>query len=317
MPQEFRNDAEKSYFLENELESIKEKLYADYPEAGYASIVPVDSSDDEGAEEVGYTMYDRVGISQIISAGDADSPAVDAFGQKYKKPVHDLGNQLKYTNKEVKNAKFANAPLESDKVEASALAVEQQHDDIAMLADGTKNLRYGGMYGIVFNPNVTKMVGINLMLATSAEVIAEFAKMKKQIIKDTKQIHKPDTWAISLELEARFEGMVIAGTAKSLLSHLKETYRDMAWETHYRLADVMKNPTTLVEDAVDETTNVVMCYKKKPKVLQYKMPCPWKTLPAVFTGRGSKTETESSSAGVIVKQPLAVVIYHFDSEDES
>ena len=304
----FRNDAEASYFLDNQLESItKEKLYVEYPEGRYASIVPVDSSDDEGAEEVGYTMYDRVGMSQIISAGDADSPAVDAFGQKFKKPVFELGNHFKFTNKEVRNAKFAGQPLEADKVFASASSVEQHHDDIAIMGDGSKGLRFGGMYGIVFNPNVTKMVAPKKFVnSTSDEILAEFANIYKRMIKDTKQIHRPDTWAISQDLIAFLQGKMVVGTSVSVWERLKATYADMSFETHYRLLDVEKNPTTLAV----EPTEVLICYKKNPRVLVYKMPMPWKTLPSVFTGRGSKTETESSSAGVIVKQPLAVVIYH-------
>jgi hypothetical protein len=37
---------------------------------------------------------------------------------------------------------------------------------------------------------------------------------------------------------------------------------------------------------------------------------PYKLLPTVFTGREWKTETSSTSAGVEVRQPLAVVVFH-------
>lgn len=307
MPKTFRTDADASYFLENELDSIKEKVYEEYPDPAFSNLIPVDSSDDEGADYVGYTMYNRTGISEIISAGTADSPAVDASGSKTKKPVFEIGNHFSYTSKELRNAKFAGAPLESDKVYASAQAVEQHHDDIAILGDGTKDKRFGGMYGIVFNPNVTKMVAPKTFAtSTASEILAEFAKMKKQIIKDTKQVHLPDTWGLSTDLVAYLEGVMVTGTSVSVMERLKSTYSDMKFETHYRLIDVEKNPTT---DAVEATT-VIMCYKKNPRVLKYVMPMPWRTMTPVPTGRGSKTETESSTAGVIVKQPLAVVIYH-------
>ncbi len=303
----FRNDAEQSYFLENELESISERIYDEYPTPAYASIVPVDTSDPEGAEEVGYTMYKRTGMSQILSAGDADSPSVDAYGSKFKIPVFDLGNHFKYTNKEVRNAKFAGAPLESDKVFASKQSVEMHHDDICMLGDGAKGRRFGGMYGIVFHPNVTKMIAPKKFVdMTADEILAEFARIKKQIIVDTKQIFTPNTWAMSTDLQALFQGIMVSGTAVSVWERLKATYSDMTFVTHYVLKDVGKNPTT---EAV-EATEALICYYKHPRVMVYKMPISWRTLPAINTGREMRTETESSSAGVMLKQPTAVVVYH-------
>lgn len=307
MPKDFRTDADVSYFLDQQLESISEKIYADFPDMRYASIVPVDSSDDEGADEVGYTMYTHTGISEIISAGDADSPGVDTTGQKFKMPVFEMGNHFSYTRKEARNAKFAGVPLESDKVDASALAVEQHHDDIAMIGDGSKGRRFGGMYGVVFHPNVTKMVAPKTFAtSTAAEILAEFADIYKRIISDTKQIHRPDTWAISQDLKALFQGIMVTGTSVSVWERLKATYSDMNWETHYRLADVEKNPTT----SAVEATAALICYKRQPRVLKYIKPMPWRLLPAVPTGRKTRVESESSSAGVMVKQPLAVVVYH-------
>ena len=307
MKQEFRNDADQSYFLENELDSIKERVYEEYPDPAYANIVPVDTSDPEGADYVGYTMYKRTGMSQIISAGDADSPSVDAYGSKVKIPVHELGNHFSFTNKEVRNAKFANAPLESDKVFASAQAVEMHHDRICMLGDGTAGREFGGMYGIVFHPNVTKMVAPKAFTdMTADEILAEFASIKSQIITDTKQVFAPNTWAFSTDLIAFFQGVMVVNTAVSVWERLKATYSDMRFETHYVLKDVKKNPTT---DNV-ETTQALLCYYKNPNVLSYKMPMSWRTLPAVNSGREMRTETESTSAGVVLKQPLAVVVYH-------
>jgi len=304
---DFRNDADATYFVANQLESMSEKVYAEYPEARYSSIVPVDSSDDEGAEQLSYIMYDKTGISQIISAGDSDSPSVDLSAQKFTRNVFELGNHITTTSREARNAKFANMPLDSDKVYASAQTVEQHHDEICMLGDGTKNKRFGGMFGIVFNPNVTKMVAPKTFANSSAsEIIAEFANIYKRIIKDTKQIHRPDTWAVSDELVAYLQGVMVTGTSVSVWERLKATYAGMKFETHYVLENVGKNPTTLVPG----DTPVIMCYKKSPRVLQYKMPMPWRLRPSVNLGRSVRTEAESTSAGVVVKNPLAVVIYY-------
>jgi len=307
MPVVHEDAAIDTLFLETELESVSAEVYAKYPEARYSALIPVDSSDDEGAESVGYLMFDSIGQSAIIAAGTTDSPAVDAFVTKKLLPVHELGNHYKYDYRELRNAKKAGRRIDSMRARVSATSIEQQHDEIAMLGDGTANKRFGGMYGIVFHPNVTKMASPKTFaLATDAEILSYFASMVVRVVKDTKEIFRPNTFGIADEVVAYLEGRMIAGTDTSLMERIRKTYPGFSFETHYVLENVGKNPTT----GVVGDCSVILCYYKSTDVLCYKQPMTYKTYPPVPQGRSVKIEAASTSAGVEVRQPLAVVVFH-------
>jgi hypothetical protein len=175
------------------------------------------------------------------------------------------------------------------------------------MGDGRNDKRIGGMYGIVFHPNTTKISAPKTFAnSTPEEILKEFAKMVARIVKDTKEIFRPNTFAIGDDVVAELEGIFIAGTSVSVMERLRKTYSGYTWTTHFRLNDVEKNPTTNAVTA----TRVILCYHKSPTVLRYKQPMTFKMLPAVPKGRGYRVETASTSAGVEVRQPLAVVCYH-------
>lgn len=306
MPVE-KEDAIDTFFLETELESVRDEVFEKYPEAKYSMLIPVDSSDDEGAESVGYLYFDSVGQSEIIASEAGDSPAVDVFAKKILLPVHELGNHFSYSYREIRNSKKAGRSIDAARARVSATSVEQQHDDIAMLGDGTKNKRYGGMYGVVFHPNATKISSPKTFAAaTNEEILSYFATMVKRTVVDTKEVYRANTFALSDDVIAELEGRMVTGTSVSLMERLRKTYSDFSWDTHYRLNDVLKNPTTLATAA----TRVIICYHKSPDVLRYKQPMTFKMYPPVHEGRAARIETASTSAGVELRQPLAVVVYH-------
>ena len=310
---EKRIDAENSMFIREQLESVKGEVFTQYPIGKYASLIPVDSSDDEGAEEVGYLQYDSIGAAEIIANGTTDSPAVDALVQKVLLPVKEIGNHFTWTTREVRNAALAQrngnkrAKLDSTKLSIAATSHEQAHDKIAILGDGTKDRTFGGCYGIVFHPNVTKLEASDAWSdLTNAQILEEFAKMEEKIVVDTKEIYRPDTFAMDGALISFLRGRIIDGTTRTLYDVIRDTYSSYNFETHYALKDVKKNPATGASGA----TRVLLCYKKSPDVIRYKMPMAFKTEPAVFGGRDWRVETSSTSAGVEVRQPLAVLVYY-------
>lgn len=304
-----REDAELTFFLATQLESASEQVETLYPQAKYSTLIPVDSSDPEGAEAIGYIRIDKVGMSAIIADGAADSPAVDAYATKVLLPVHELGNHWSISKRELRNIQMSGMALDSARMSASAMAVETHHDRIAMLGDGTKDKVFGGMYGVVYHANTTKVAATGAWSGlTVDQIIADFATMYTRIITDTKGVFVPNTFAMSPERLAYLNGLRLTSTDKTLLSFLKETYSDCTFESHYLLSstEVLKNPST----GAGGNFNVVLCYHKSPTVLRYKMPMPYKSYPATDEGRDYTVETASTTAGVEARQPLAVVVYY-------
>lgn len=308
-----REDAENSMFLREQLESVTKDVYIKYPLGKYASIVPVDTSDDEGAEEVGYLQYDSIGVAEVMANGAMDSPSVDAFTTKILQPVKDIGAHFTWTNKEVRNAAFAakngakRTQLDATKAAIAATTHEQRHDDICMLGDGTKDRRFGGCYGVVFHPNVSKVEAADAWADLSNdEILEEFAKLEAKVLTDTKEILVPDTFSLPRSLVSELKGRIITGTSRNLWNIIQETYPNYSFEFHYLLNDVKKNPATGVVGA----NRVMLCYKKDKSVLSYKMPMAFRTEMPISTGLSWKVETVSSTAGVEVIQPLAVIVYY-------
>lgn len=310
MPREFHEDAAiDTIFLEQELESVSKEVYAKYPESQYSMLIPVDSSDDEGAESVGYIYYDEVGASAIVAEGTTESPSVDAFAKKVTLPVHEIGNHYKWTNREMRNETKAGRSIRVRRASTAARSIEQHHDDIAMLADGTAGLRFGGMYGMVFHPNVSKISALKTFAtATNDEILTYFGTCLSRVIGDTKGVFEVDTIATDHELKTYLISRIITGTSDTLWSRIKETMEDagVTFVVHHKLRDVGKNPTT---NAVAPTRAMIF-YKRSPEVLNYKMPMSFKQYPAVNIGREARIETGSTTAGVEVIQPLAVLVYH-------
>ena len=302
-----KTDAELTFFIGEELESVVETVRVKYPDAKYSTLIPVDSSDDEGAESVGYTQYDGVGVSEIMADGADDSPNVDVFGQKILLPVFEIGNHFNYTAKELRANSMAGKSIDSERAVTSARAVEQHHDYLAMESHGAADRRDGKMYGVVEHPNVTKIESAKTWtLATAEEIIADFALMDSRVIKDTKETFTANTFAMGGDIVALLRGKYLTGTTISVLTYLKDTYSEYSWLTHFRLGDYPRNPAT----GATADTNVVLCYHRSPEVLKYKMPMPYKLYSAVHEGRKWRVEAASSSAGVEVKQPLAVVVFY-------
>lgn len=307
MSQVFNNDGIDTAFVDTQLESVMSELTIKYPETAYSSLMPVDTSDDDGADYVGYYQYDVIGSSEIVADGSQDVPSMSAFATKVLLPVYELGNKVEMTFEELAKSRKAGVSLDQMKFRTSAMAIEQHHDDIAILGDGTKDRRYGGMTGIVFNTNVTKMASPKAFAsATNDEILGYFASMVSSVVVNTKQVYRPDTFAMDDTLVTYLRGRIISGTSVSLWDMIKSTYSDFTFKSHYKLKDVKRNPATLAL----QTTQVILCYKNDRDVFAYKMPRPYRLYGAVQKGRGWEVHSTSKSAGVEVRIPPAIVVFY-------
>lgn len=309
---EFKTDAQESLWLSTQLELVTSEVDKQYPELAYANVVPVDTSADEGAETLVYRMFDTSGAAKIMADDAQDSPSVDAFGEDFTAKVKEIGNHWTITQKEIRNGAFAGKSLDTARAMATALYHEKTHDDIAIKADGTPG--YGGLFGIVYNPNVSKVAAVAGATSTNIpwsgktadEIIKDIVDQYNKVIADTGEVNTPNAIALS-RTKLSFLQTKKAGIDNftSIANHIQDIL-NITFVTHPALENMAKNPATLAGGSF----NVMIMYWRDPVNVKYWMPMPYKTYPQVNTGRGFKVETASSSAGVEIKWPLSVVIFY-------
>jgi hypothetical protein len=186
-----------------------------------------------------------------------------------------------------------------------------KHDQIAIEADGT--VEFGGMYGIVYNPNTSKVASTNgaggsplWANKTDDEIVADIKNQYLKVISDTKGVHTPNTIALSPEKLAFLKTTKYGVDTNTTIAMFIETALNVSFVSHARLSGMKKNPATLAGGTFD----VMIVYWRDPMNINYKMPMPYRTYPAVNEGRSMRIETASTCAGVEIVFPLSVVCFY-------
>jgi len=298
-------DAQDTVFFENQLESIGRDVEKKYPEKNFNDLMTIDSSDDEGAEEIGYYMFDEKGAAEFMSAGAEDSPNVEVGGKKFITPVHELGLHYTMKTREVRNARKAGRNLSAMKAKAVVNGVETKHDKIAILGDGTGD--YWGLFGIVYNPNTTKQAAAAAWSTlTPKEICAEIVAQYVAIAANTNdvgvadKIALPPSWYLFLKTTERVDTK-----DQTCLKYL-EANLDVTFVKHNLLKNAPKNPATLAV----ETNDIMIVYNSKEESVSYLEPMPFRFMAPEYKSRIIKTDSESTSAGVRIKLPLEFVVYY-------
>ena len=119
IPSEYRDlaaknrwDENESIFFARELEYIKAKSYdKKYPYLKAREVIPVDATNNAGAESITYEQYSQVGMARIISDYAQDLPRGDVRGKEYTSPVKTLATSYGYNIDEIAAARMAGKPL--------------------------------------------------------------------------------------------------------------------------------------------------------------------------------------------------------------
>lgn len=300
-----RIDAVDTVFFDQQLESIGRDVEKKFRDKNYTDLMTIDSSDDEGADTISYFMFDHKGAADFMAPGAMDSPNVEVGGEKFSVNVKELGLHYTMNTKEIRNARKAGRNLSSRKAMAVMDGVELKHDKIAILGDGTAD--YGGLFGIVYNPNTTKVAaGAAWSTLTPKQICDEIVAQYRAIITNTNDVGMadtvalPPTWHSFLKVTQRVDNY-----SQTCLNFL-EGALDCKFVKHNLLKNAPKNPATLA----DETNDIMLVYNSKPENVEYLMPMPFRWLTPEYKSRETLVDSESTTAGVRVKLPLEVICYY-------
>jgi hypothetical protein len=300
-------DANESMFFERELESIKSRSYdVKYPELKAVRLIPVSNEAGAGAESITYEQYDSTGMMKIIADYADDLPRSDVKGEEYTTQIRSLGGSYGYSIQEIRAAAKAGKPLQQRKANAARKSNDQKVNKIAFFADGSK--QYGGLYGLFYNPNVTKSeattgnwIGGS---ATATEIITDVNECINSVISLTNGVEIPNTLLLPQE-----EYSHIATKPRSdysdttILEFLQRVNPGVTFEALNECEDVSPNPRTGTGSA-----NIMIAYNRNPDNLTLEIPQPYEQMSPQERNLEQVVPTHSRIGGVIIYYPLSVHI---------
>lgn len=292
---EARNDAKVSAFLAQDLEAVEAEIFrVEYPQLKFRSIIPVDGNYPAGADSISYRVFDAFGEAKFISDYADDLPMADVHGEKFTTHVESIGMGYGYSTQELRASAMAGMPLDRERAQMAAEAIERKMDDSAAMGSPEHN-----MPGFARHPNVPVDSSAAWSGLTAVQILAEMNDLAQAQVDATKEIHPPDT-------------MLLPPTLYGLVS--VKLMNDANPNDHTVLSMFLKvNPyiKTVVswrplETASDAGGKRVICYMRNPKVA--KVAIPMETVVHEPEKRGLKyvVPMEARFGGVIVKLPLAM-----------
>jgi hypothetical protein len=302
-------DAAESAFFTRELTAIKSKTYDIlYPEFKYSKMIPISNEAGPGADTIVYRQFDMVGMVKLISNYADDLPRADVLGKEYSVIVKSVGGSYGYNVQEIRAAQMAGRPLNIRRADAVRKAYEQYVNQVAWLADGSAI--YGGMYGLLFNPNVVKTTPTTgtWTTATADQILADFAKVYGEQLAATKGVEIPDTCLVPPAVWARITTIPRGSTSDiTVLDFLKKVYPGITFDWVNELYQVTST-TSKKPSGSAGATNCLVLYKRDPNKLTLEIPQGFEMFPAQERMLEYVVPAHGRIAGVVVYYPLSVYI---------
>ncbi len=302
-------DAGESAFFARELESIKTRTYdIQYPEYKATRLIPVSTDAGTGAESITYRSFDMVGVMKIIANYADDLPRADDKRAEYTTPVRSLGGSYGYNVQEIRNAQHAGRPLNQRKAAAVRQAYEQAVNKIAWFARTTDGV-YGGLQGMIYNPNITKDTpgsgGAWISTPrTPAQVLLDMNQGINDVINLTKGVEVPDTMLLPLDEYGFVNTLARSDTSDlTVLEYFKRNQPGVTVEWVSELADVDPKPS-----GGAGPSNLMVTYKRSPDKLTLELPQLFEQFPAQERGLEFLVPAHGRHGGVIIYYPLSINI---------
>jgi len=293
-------DAGESAFFVRELEYIKAKSYDTKQRTlKYATLFPISSEADPGAETITYRRYTQVGTAAIVSDYAQNSPRVDIYGEEFSSKVYTVSDSFGYSRQEIRRSRMSGKNLEVRKANTAKRGYEEKVNSIALSGDAAHSID-----GFIDYPGTTQYVVPNgaagsqtWVTKTPDEIIKDVKGMLLAITDTTNGIEEPDTLLLPhsqyMDIATR---RVTDGDSKTVLSYIKDNFpmiKTIEWLTELNTA------------GVGATAKMIM-YSKNPDSLTLEIPMMYTQLPPQIKGLGFDIMTEARIGGIIVYFPLSI-----------
>lgn len=293
-------DSNLSAFFLRELESIESRTYdTKYKKLKYMDLLPVDTSDDPGAETTTYQRYTKIGIAKIISDYADDAPRVDVYGEEVTTKIYTVGDSFGYSRQEIRRSRMAGKSLDSRRANTARRAVEEKLNGIAWNGESDYNIN-----GFIDYPGITEYSTPNgaggtpqFDTKTPDEIITDLSGIVTAIIDSTNGVEVPDTMLLPIEQFEYLNNTRMTGDSNmTIMKFFLEN------NVHIKTVDWL----TELKGAGASSSDRMMVYSRNRETLAFKLPMPYTQLPPQQKGYGFEILTETRTAGTVVYYPQAV-----------
>jgi hypothetical protein len=283
------------------------------------TFIPVDSSDDPGAEFTTYVMLTEVGVAKLVTSRGMDLPKVNVFRKEYHRQYHDLGASYDYSVKELRQAQFGSKNgrgpsfnLDMSLAKMARKAIDFGLDKVGAIGSATSATISGlstgigadvGMLGLLNQTNASSYTpatgaggSTNWDLKTPDEILADLNGFYTSIVVATREAFEPDVFLLPVEEHRKISTTRMGdGSDKTILQLFKEQNPGVEVE---RWLHCKGAGTNGVERAV--------AFKSDDMVLSFKISVPFEQMPVEYRNRIFKTDCMARTAGVVVRYPIAI-----------
>lgn len=315
-------DAAESAHIARALTQVEQTVYTtEFPPLQSRQYVPVDMTDDPGAEWTSYVLLTRLGMAKLVTSRGMDLPKVGLFRKEFQRKYFNLGAQYDYTVDELRNAKFAagrpglGPPLNLDVEMALACreAIERAHDKVGGIGSATSSTIPGlsvgvgmdvGMLGLLNQPNAgtytpaTGAAGSTAWsLKTPDEKLADLVGLYAAMEASTYKTFVPDTILLPVTQFRNAAGRRAGdGSDASIIEIFKKQFPNV-------MIDSWNYCTGAGVAGADRAVGFI----RDPRRIKLKISVDFEQMPVEYRNRMFKTDCIGRTAGVVCQYPATVL----------
>ena len=300
---EMRFDANEKIFFERQLEHIEPKIYMIKKEQLYArEVFPVSFEGGPGIDRIYYYMMDKVGTANWIANGGTNAPRADIYMTEHVRNVGEFAASWGWTKQEFRRAQRANMSLSDARAMAAKRAMAEFENRAAFDGDAAR-----GIQGFFDNPSIPRIALPNgaggkstFADKTADEMLEDLHLIANSPFNLTNGIERADTMLVSPSVYTR-----IAETRFKDAGAGARTVLEQFLATNPFIKSVM--PIPKCKEQAPDGSDIIVAYRKDPEVLEMSIPMDLLICEVREEGDfGYKVALEQSSAGVVVRYPLAI-----------
>lgn len=286
-------------FFQRQLEDIDAVLYPDsVPDLESLTLVqekPVPA----GAATHTWRRYSSRGMAAIMNSYTTRSPGVMIAGSEETSKMRSIRNHVDFDIQEIREAAMAKVPLDTEKPAAARRAIDEMHDDIALIGDEDWQL-----IGLFTQPNAQLYTvpadgtagATEWTAKTPDQIVRDVLGILDQIPTTTNEIEKPKRLLIphtrfrlinSVRLNAQIE--------TTILQHLQKVRPDVEIRGARKLDTIG-----------DGGTMRMVAYDPNPAIVQRLMAIRFESFPPEWSELAYKIENHARSGGVICRRPMSM-----------
>jgi hypothetical protein len=320
--QVLHNDGNTGFF-QRELEAVKSKSYdvLKAPLKGM-QLVPVDSTENAGAETITYTQFDMTGIAKVISNYADDLPRADISGKEFTARIKSIGDSYGYSIQDIRAAAMAGKGLQQRKADAALRMQQEKWNRILFYGDAEYSLQ-----GWLTNQNITRVVATEtdgydtawfdsdgIAQKTPQQIYDDMCNVVDKVVELTNERHRPNRLVMPLKHRNYIARTNMGnGTDTTILKFFVENNLYINSENDVIAANELTEAQLAANGvsgsgAGELEGNVMIAYEASPDNLWFEMPVPFEDFPPQERNLEFVVNCHSRVGGVIIPYPLSMAI---------